>query len=97
MQIIPEYWDDLDPQETILTRKPKIEASFDNRSAIQLKNFPQMIIRDSDHSRWVFEQCLDVNEEGEQSEPKVFYIDPRQSATSYLYSSNKQTSSYLFR
>lgn len=46
-----------------------MEKSYDNRNANQLKNFPQMIIRDPDNSRWVFEQCLDANLEGEQNEP----------------------------
>jgi hypothetical protein len=33
MQIIPEYWDDIDPSETLLIKKPKIEGSYDYRSA----------------------------------------------------------------
>jgi hypothetical protein len=33
MHIIPEYWDDLDPSETLLIKKPKIEGSIDGRNA----------------------------------------------------------------
>jgi hypothetical protein len=40
MQIIPEYWDDIDPSETLLIKKPKLDGSFDNRNAELLKNFP---------------------------------------------------------